>query len=156
MKKQLLTLASMVIGAGLMYIFDPDIGKRRRAAVRNGMKNSVTKTTEAIKNGTRELKESAREVVSGIKHKFTAGSDEKLAVEIRDAITAVVTNPDSVEITVDNGFITLTGTLPEIELTPLIKSVVSVRGVRAVDNKIHTHRRDADKRPQALSAAAGG
>lgn len=152
MNKKLLTIASLGLGAGLMYIFDPDIGKRRRAAVRDGVKDSVSKTTDAIKNGSQELKKKANWFASGVKHRLIKVDDEKLTAKVLDAIAAVVNNPASVHIKACKGYILLTGTLPEIELAPLLEAVASVREVRDVDNQIRTHRRATDPLPALVAA----
>lgn len=53
-------LSSLGIGAGLMYIFDPDRGKSRRAHAGAKVTSAVNKTGEVIGKTSRDLSNRAR------------------------------------------------------------------------------------------------
>jgi hypothetical protein len=52
------------LGAGLMYILDPDRGSRRRAVARDKITSAVNKTGKAISSKSRDLTNRARGVVA--------------------------------------------------------------------------------------------
>jgi len=57
-------LGGVGLGAGLMYILDPDRGKGRRAFARDKVTSAVNKTGEAISRKSHDLKERARGVIA--------------------------------------------------------------------------------------------
>jgi hypothetical protein len=62
------------LGAGLMYIFDPDRGGYRRAYARDKVAGAVTATGETISQRSRDLKDRARGVISNTSSFFHRNS----------------------------------------------------------------------------------
>lgn len=52
------------LGAGLMYILDPDRGRSRRAFARDKVTSAVNKTGAAISRKSHDLKDRARGVIA--------------------------------------------------------------------------------------------
>lgn len=52
------------LGAGLMYIFDPDRGKRRRALIRNKTTDALEQAGDALEKKGHEIHKQAREFVA--------------------------------------------------------------------------------------------
>ncbi|HYE71833.1 MAG TPA: hypothetical protein VEF04_00825 [Blastocatellia bacterium] len=61
-------LGGIGMGAGLMYILDPDRGRTRRALARDKMKSAVNRTGRAISSKTRDLTNRAQGVVAEVSH----------------------------------------------------------------------------------------
>jgi hypothetical protein len=57
-------LGGIGLGAGLMYILDPDRGSRRRAVARDKFTSAVNKTGQAISSKSRDLSNRARGVIA--------------------------------------------------------------------------------------------
>src|SRR5262249_28654346 len=57
-------LGGLGLGAGLMYIFDPDRGKRRRAIARDKVTDVVSRTGKAIGSKSRDLKNRAQGAIA--------------------------------------------------------------------------------------------
>ena len=57
-------LGGVALGAGLMFILDPDRGRRRRAVARDKVTSAVNKTGEVIGKKSRDLKNRAQGVVA--------------------------------------------------------------------------------------------
>ena len=58
----------LMIGAGLMYLLDPDLGLMRRSRIRNVAKDQVDRTRHQIGETTRDFKNRVRTVLSGMGH----------------------------------------------------------------------------------------
>jgi hypothetical protein len=57
-------LGGIGLGAGLMYIFDPDRGARRRGVARDKITSAVNRTGETISSKSRDLSNRARGVIA--------------------------------------------------------------------------------------------
>ena len=67
MSKLFFLVGGMWLGAGLMYVLDPDRGKRRRAAIRDGATDVMDKAgdvIEKIEKKGNEIHQQAREFVA--------------------------------------------------------------------------------------------
>jgi hypothetical protein len=56
----LLVVSGIGLGAGLMYLLDPDRGGRRRARVRDTLARAISRTGCAIGNTSRDISNRAR------------------------------------------------------------------------------------------------
>jgi len=52
------------LGAGLMYLLDPDLGRSRRAFARNKVTSAVDRTAASISKTSHDLKDRARGVIA--------------------------------------------------------------------------------------------
>lgn len=59
-----LLLAGMLVGAGLMYIFDPRSGRSRRAQISDQVKSQVGNLTEVAQSKARDLQNRAQGVLA--------------------------------------------------------------------------------------------
>jgi Flp pilus assembly protein TadB len=67
MKAILVILSGVGIGAGLMYLFDPEGGNRRRALIRDKAIKLNRQTRETIEAKTKDLSNRAKGVVHELK-----------------------------------------------------------------------------------------
>lgn len=59
------------LGAGLMYILDPDRGKRRRAAIRDKATDVWEQAGDAVEKKSNEIRQQAREFVADTRTSFS-------------------------------------------------------------------------------------
>src|SRR5262245_5895555 len=71
------TLGGIGLGAGLMYILDPDRGKSRRAFARDKVTSAVNKTGAAINRKSHDLKDRARGVIAETSSYFQSNRDDR-------------------------------------------------------------------------------
>ena len=104
-------LGAAGIGAGLMFLFDPDLGNRRRAILRDKL-NSVTRLTAwaADKTG-RDVKNRLYGAVQTTKSRFrdVPVSDAVLVECVRSKIGRAVSHPHGIHVTAQNGRVQLSG-----------------------------------------------
>jgi osmotically-inducible protein OsmY len=56
--------------------------------------------------------------------------DEALTERVRARVARVVSRPEAVQVSVDNGVVTLTGTVAALDFDRLVSAVLRVRGVQ--------------------------
>lgn len=129
----------LVLGAGVVYLLDPDRGRRRRALLRDQLVHAGHGLEEAARSGTRHVRNRA----VGLAHEIRAGLTERdvedrvLEERVRSALGRKISNPGSLLVTADSGHVTLSGDVSSAEVQDLVRAVKAVRGVQHVDNRLH-------------------
>jgi osmotically-inducible protein OsmY len=142
MEKGLLILGCMGLGAGLMYLLDPSIGKRRRALVRDKaqsywkrQEDFIGKTAREVQNRTRGFVAEARTHLSSTE----VPDDTSLVARVRAQIGHVISNAGAIGVTARQGCVTLSGPIPADEVHTLLSAVEGVAGVTEVINQLEVH-----------------
>ena len=148
MNKGLTFGAGLGLGTGLMYLLDPDRGKRRRALLRDKCVWSARKTGEAAQVTARDLRNRAQGIASSIQSSFKSEmvDDTKLTDRVRSKLGRVVSHPHAIEVTAHDGVITLSGPILTDEVPYLLACVNRVSGVNEVINNLEPHA-TADNHP---------
>ena len=141
MNKRFNLLGSLGLGAILMYVFDPQVGRRRRAVARDKMNRFAHKTLDAIDVTSRDLKNRVIGLAAETKTLIAPEevSDHALAERIRARLGALVGHPGSIEVKVENGKVILSGPILASEVDRLIGTVSSMRQVTDVENRLEVH-----------------
>jgi hypothetical protein len=130
----------VLLGAGLMYLLDPDRGRQRRDRVRGGVRHGTTSfgdVGDSIGARARRL----RDRFTGAEAAAEAERDGKiedsvLAARVRSRLGRMVTNPTGVMVSSEHGRVTLRGSIPDEEVRRLIDGVEGVPGVHDVINRL--------------------
>jgi uncharacterized membrane protein len=139
--KRFSIISTLGLGALLMYVLDPQTGRRRRAQARDKLIRYGRKTAEAIDITARDLKNRTLGLAAEARNLVSKKplSDPALAQHVRANLAPLVSHPSSIEVTVENGKITLSGPILAAEVDPLLRHVSSIRGIAAVDNRLEAH-----------------
>lgn len=134
-------IAGMLLGAGAMYLLDPDRGRRRRHLVRDQLVHGMHRMEDAVTASTRDLQNRARGAAAGARGKLSAVpvDDPVLEARVRARLGRVVSSPGSIEVVADHGLVTLHGAVLQEEVEPLLSTVASVAGVEEVRNRLEVH-----------------
>jgi hypothetical protein len=129
------------IGTGIMYLLDPDRGKRRRALLRDKCVSAQRKTGECIEVTARDLSNRARGIASSIQSRFTSAetNDAVLVDRVRSKLGRIVSHPGAIEVAAENGNVTLNGPILEGEVDSLLSCVRWIPGVNDVANNLEVH-----------------
>lgn len=129
------------VGAGVMYLFDRQVGKRRRAGIRDKAVHGVHVAGDASGKVSRDVRNRARGMVLGIKGLFSREevTDRVLEERVRSNLGYVVSHPGSIQVKAEEGSVKVTGVVLAAELEDLLKEVRSVRGVREVTHDLEVH-----------------
>jgi osmotically-inducible protein OsmY len=141
MKKTWTGIGSLVVGAALMYLFDPERGNRRRALLRDKVLHVAHSTGEKVDVKSRDAANRLHGLFARTKSLVTRERvpDILLAERVRSRMGHVVSHPGSIEVSVQNGRVTLSGPALARELDPLLCEVERMRGVAGVENKLDVH-----------------
>jgi hypothetical protein len=148
-------LAGMVVGAGLMYLLDPERGKRRRALVRDQVVSAghdLGDLGEAFSAQARHLRNKAAGLAAEAQARLRGEEVDDFILEarVRSEIGRAVANPGAINATARNGSVMLTGPVLAHEVADLLSTVRSVRGVEDVQNRLEVH-----ERPGSISGLQG-
>jgi uncharacterized membrane protein len=137
----LMGLGGLALGAGLMYIFDPDRGRRRRALARDQMAHISHKLSRAMTATSSDLTHRVHGAVAegGKLFRREEVSDDALTDRVRAQIGRSVSHPRAISVRVVDGRVILDGPVLADESRRLISGVLSVPGVKAVENALTVH-----------------
>ncbi len=136
------TLASGVgLGAALMYLFDPDKGKRRRALLRDRAVHVYHRTADGLCYASRGVAQRAEALSARTRSLLTRSwvSDQVLAERVRSKVGHILSHPGSVEVSVEGGRVILAGPILAREVEDLMARVSRVPGVTGVENRLEVH-----------------
>lgn len=148
-------LAGLVVGAGLMYLLDPDRGRRRRALVRDQVVSAGHDLGDlggTLNTKARHLRNQAAGLAAEAQARLRGEEvdDFILAARVRSEIGRAVSNPGAIHVTAHTGHVTLTGPVLAHEVAELLSTARSVRGVEDVRNRLDVH-----ERPGSIPALQG-
>ena len=141
MNKALTFGVGLGLGTGLMYLLDPDRGKRRRALLRDKSVWAARKTGECVEVTARDLGNRTKGLVAKIQSRFSSEpvDDTVLVDRVRAKLGRVVSHPSAIHVTAQNGNVTLNGPILAAEVPELLACVNRVRGVNEVANNLEVH-----------------
>jgi hypothetical protein len=134
-------LAGLGAGTVMAWIFDPQAGRRRRAMLRDRTVRSVHRLEETVDKGVRDLSHRAQGRLAEVRGRLAppAGDDDVIVERVRAELGRWVSHPHAIEVTCQDGLVTLSGPILAAEVGPLARQLRRVRGVREVDNRLEPH-----------------
>jgi hypothetical protein len=154
MDERALTLAAGIgVGAGLMYLLDPQGGRRRRARVRDQVHHLWNESREGWHALGQDVRNRATGWAAEARSRWTPRDvdDRVLCERVRSDLGQVVTHPRTIEVTARDGRVTLSGPILVGEAAHLLRCVRAVPGVKDVEDRLQIHRG-----AENLSALQGG
>ncbi|NDJ86245.1 MAG: BON domain-containing protein [Chloroflexi bacterium] len=145
----ILFLLGALLGAGLMYYLDPRMGNRRRALLRDKFVKMGNKTSDSMESLARDTANKGRGAVAETARQVLPEDvpDEILKERIRSEMGRYVSHPHAIEVTVNDGAVTLSGHILTKEVQPFVAQVKSMPNVETVDNQLEVHQKP-DNVPQ--------
>jgi hypothetical protein len=149
--KGILMLGCTGLGAGMMYVLDPRLGRRRRALVRHKAQAYWRRLGKFISQTVRDARQRTYGLIVETQTQLRGADvpeDAVLVARVRAQIGHVASRAGTVEVTAHQGRITLSGSIAAHEVEQLLSAVASVAGVTAVVNRLEAN--------HATASAAGG
>jgi osmotically-inducible protein OsmY len=129
------------VGAGLMYMLDPDRGKDRRTVLRETVDRTARKTADEIGTASRNVGKKIKDITVNAKSSFKRQpADDVLLKRVGTAVGKILANPRLIGVTINQGLTTLTGEVAEHELPRVLEKVSRIPGVKAVINRLQVKR----------------
>jgi osmotically-inducible protein OsmY len=139
------------LGAALMYVLDPERGKRRRAVVRDKALSGARRAGNRVAAKSRDAANRVRGAAAEVKSLTRSDEADDFVLEerVRAAIGRVVARPPSIDVAAIAGTVLLSGAVRTDELDDLLSAVRGVPGVADVENRLEMYEtsEDVEKRP---------
>jgi uncharacterized membrane protein len=146
-------LTGVAAGAGLMYFFDPERGKRRRAWGRDQLRRAYHQSARMLAMARRDTIQRTGGLIAEARALLERGEvpDDMLAQRVRAKMGRFVSHPRALRVTANQGQVTLSGPILRREVAPLLRAVARVRGVCSVEPDLEIYQRG-----DHISALQGG
>lgn len=133
-----------------MYMYDPVLGRRRRALLRDKCVRIRKAVTGTARVTLRDVKNRALGTVAegraALFEDRVKVNDAVLRERVRSILRFVVRNPSSINVEASAGRVTLTGPVLTDEVQQLINGVRSVRGGYDVENRLEVPEKEVTYR----------
>ena len=147
MHKGVIALASLGVGAGIMYFGDPQKGRGRRARLRDSAVHRSHMLRDAAGAASRDTEHRlagiAARARAAVAHR-PAPDDDVLAARVRSRLGRLVSHPGAIEVKATSGRVAVSGPVFEAELNQLLNGVRAVEGVIEIENLLEPHADAAD------------
>lgn len=136
-------VAGALCGASLMYLLDPRGGGRRRALIKDKVVRGSRLASMYGGKMARHLSNQARGEVEEQRARWRDSGevipDDVLVERVRAQIGHVVSHPGSIEVTANNGMVTLRGPVLSGEIEKVCKRLDVTRGVQDYNIQLMEH-----------------
>jgi osmotically-inducible protein OsmY len=141
MNKNVSFLVGFTFGAACMYAFDPGMGRRRRASMRDQLTRVAHKSGDGLDAVARDWSNRAAGTMAKARRRFRADrpADDMLVERVRAELGHAVSHPRAIDIEAYDGTVRLCGPILRHEVPSLLRAVESVSGVRRVENWLEPH-----------------
>ena len=136
-------LVAAGLGASAMYLLDPARGRRRRRLLADKLVHAAHVVSDEAGTTRRDLANHARGLAAAARRPF-AGDDADDAVireRVRAELGRAVSHPAAIDVSVNDGCVTLSGAVLSDEVASLLDQVSKVHGVREVEDVLDRHER---------------
>jgi uncharacterized membrane protein len=125
-----------------MYFFDPQYGNRRRALVRDQAVSMLNQSDRFIEKAGQDIRNRARGILAETTGRLSdrQGTPNWVLEErVRAALGRVSRHPGAIEVSADQGGVTLSGPILREEMDRVIAGASKTRGVKEVTNRLQVH-----------------
>lgn len=132
-------LCAAGVGAALMFLFDPDNGRRRRALLKDKSAHYARTAQEVEAGLVRQTLHHVRGALASIRTQVAAAEpvdDAVLTERVRAALGHVVPDVNSIDVKVRDGCVVLKGPVTPDEMGEIVACAERVRGVQQVENRL--------------------
>jgi len=128
--------AGVGLGAGLMYVLDPDRGRSRRSQLMGEATGMLHRGEDTLQKRGKDLLNRVQGFTVRVAEEIAPEeqpTDEVLTERIRSRMGHIVANPHDVQVRVESGVVTLEGKLAHSERRRLRHEVDAMPGVKRVN-----------------------
>lgn len=143
MKSLLNSVATLAAGAAVMYYLDPQMGRRRRATLRDKLHSGRRSAADFAGTQAKRAADQARGLYAKAHAQMDGGgepvSDTILAERVRSQLGHLTSRPGAIDVTASGGCVGLSGHILAAEHTPLVQTISAIAGVDDVDDRLVVH-----------------
>jgi hypothetical protein len=147
MKRKWVLIGGAGVGATVMYLLDPDRGRRRRAMLRDKGLHGIRSTRRALSVFSRNVAHRSHGVFAKSKSAIAREPvpDPILGEHVRSRIGHVLPHAGSIGVAVREGRVTLSGPISGRDVRKLLACVGRVPGVTGTENELEVYEKDVSK-----------
>lgn len=140
-KEPVMLLLGLMLGAGLMYLLDPDRGRRRRAMLRDRFVHGAHEAEElrdSAASSARHYRNKARGRIVEARARMQDARVEDSVLEgrLRAELGRLIQPVGDIRAEVLDGAVRLTGTIDSEQEAQLVRGLKRVPGVRSVSSHL--------------------
>ena len=141
MNKKVAVVGGLGLGAALMYLFDPNRGRRRRQLIRDKAEGVANKAGDYAGKMSRDLRNRAYGLAAETKSVFRHEdiSDEVLVDRVRAKLGHYSVHIGAIDVAAQSGTVILRGPALRNEVWEVLRAVRSVRGVKRVESQLEVY-----------------
>jgi len=134
-------LTGVALGSGLMFLLDPQAGRRRRALTRDKASRWSRMTGRTLRGGWVRAEGISRGMAATVRRlrEGERTDDEAVGQRLRQCIARHSTHPRAIAVSVSNGVARFDGPVLAAEVEEVLRCASAVNGVRAVENHLEVH-----------------
>ena len=123
------------------YFFDPDMGRRRRARVRDKTLGKLSHVDDAARVVALDVRNRAKGFFAAMRTRFASRRvpDEILAERAKAKLGRFASHPGSIEVNASGGTLTLKGPVLRHERDRVVRAARGVPGVRQLIDQLEEH-----------------
>ena len=131
----------LTLGAGLMYLLDPNRGARRRHLLRDKGVHARRVAREGWDATAHDLANRSRGLAAAARSRLRSDDADDWVIEqrVRAALGRVVSHPSAIAVNASEGRVTLSGPVLASEAEALLDCARKVRGVIEVEDRLSLH-----------------
>ncbi len=131
-------IGGLALGAGLMFLLDPQSGRRRRALIRDRLVRGGHELSDTSGAVQARIRNKMKGIAAETRSRFTSRDvdDSVLEARVRSSMGRVVSNPGAIAVLADGGTVTISGPVLASEVSELLSCVKSVPGVHEVHSQL--------------------
>lgn len=135
-------IAGAGVGAGCMYLMDPDRGRARRALLRDKTISAYREVQMSVERAQADLANRTHGLLANAKPfcQHEPVDDDRLVARVRAKLGRLVSHPHAIDVIAQHGEITVSGDVLEQEAEGLLSGVGAIRGVSSVCDHLLRHR----------------
>jgi hypothetical protein len=126
-----------------MYFADPREGRRRRARLREMSVHAAHTLNDVAGMTSRDVQHRVSGLAARALDRLVeegAPADDVLVARVRARLGRLVSHPGAIDVTANNGTVTVSGPIFEAEVEQLLEGIAAVTGVTAIENRLEAHR----------------
>jgi osmotically-inducible protein OsmY len=133
--------ALLGLGAGAMFLFDPQMGTRRRALLRDKLRRYSRQAGERASAWSEMASDHAQGLVAETRARLGQEEvdDRTLVERVRAELGRVLTHVSAIHVVARDGIVTLRGDILEHEAEKALAAARSTRGVQSVEDALDRH-----------------
>lgn len=135
------TLSAIGTGALLMYFYDPDRGRRRRALLKDQLNRATCNAEDFFEVAARDARNRGRGIASQTRSLLRRGHADGsvLVARVRSKLGRIVSHPHALRVSADGSEVTLAGPILAHEADEALACARRVAGVSGVRDQLDRH-----------------